>query len=85
MDRAALKKTILETISEVADMNDVELLTPIEEDTVLLETGLDSLGFATVVASLDLKLGYDPFAAAEDAYYPRTLKEFVDFYHQHGN
>lgn len=52
----------------------------LEDDTVLLETGLDSLGFAILVARLDEDLGFDPFASADDAFYPRTFKEFVEFY-----
>lgn len=50
------------------------------QDTVLLETGLDSLGFAIFVSTLEEELGYDPFTIAEDAYYPRTFGEFVAFY-----
>lgn len=50
------------------------------EDTVLLETGLDSLGFAIFVSTLEEELGYDPFTLAEDAFYPRTFGEFVGFY-----
>lgn len=50
------------------------------QDTVLLETGLDSLGFAIFVSTLEEELGYDPFTIAEDAYYPRTFGEFVVFY-----
>ncbi|KFI26941.1 hypothetical protein CG51_11500 [Haematobacter missouriensis] len=50
------------------------------EDTVLLESGLDSLGFAIFVSTLEEELGYDPFTIAEDAYYPRTFGEFVAFY-----
>ena len=49
-------------------------------DTVLLESGLDSLGFAIFVSMLDEELGYDPFTLAEDAYYPQTFAEFVAFY-----
>lgn len=49
-------------------------------DTVLLDSGLDSLGFAIFVSSLDEALGYDPFTLAEDAYYPQTFGEFVAFY-----
>jgi acyl carrier protein len=49
-------------------------------DTVLLETGLDSLGFAIFVSSLEEALGYDPFTLAEDAYYPQTFTDFVTFY-----
>jgi acyl carrier protein len=52
-------------------------------DTILLETGLDSLGFAIFVSSLDEELGYDPFTLAEDAYYPQTFAEFVAFYERY--
>jgi acyl carrier protein len=48
--------------------------------TVLLDTGLDSLGFAILVTRLEEELGYDPFSLATEAYYPRTFREFVDFY-----
>lgn len=62
--------------SEVPDSAAPELA----EDTVLLETGLDSLGFAIFVSTLEEELGYDPFTIAEDAFYPRTFGEFVAFY-----
>lgn len=52
-------------------------------DTVLLETGLDSMGFAIFVATLDDELGFDPFSLAEDAYYPQTFAEFVAFYERY--
>lgn len=81
MTRDELKTKILASLERVASMNDVTLVSPLEEDTVLLESGLDSLGFATLVASLDVELDYDPFAAADEAYYPRTLAEFIDYYH----
>ncbi len=53
-------------------------------DTILLETGLDSLGFAIFVSSLDEALGYDPFTLSEDAFYPQTFAEFVAFYERYG-
>ena len=52
-------------------------LTP---ETVLLESGLDSLCFAIIVAKLEDELGIDPFSAAEDVYFPVTLGDFVKFY-----
>jgi len=51
-----------------------------EPDTVLLETDLDSLGFAILIVALEDELGYDPFSEAEEAYYPQTYGEFVDYY-----
>jgi len=52
----------------------------LEDGTVLLETGLDSLGFAVLVTRLEDSLGYDPFTDLEDAVYPRTVGEFVAVY-----
>jgi hypothetical protein len=60
-----------------------EPLPALEADTLLLDTGLDSLGFAIVVARLDEVLGFDPFSIADDAYYPRNFGEFVAFYQKH--
>lgn len=48
--------------------------------TKLLETELDSMGFAVLVMELEDALGFDPFAESKDAYYPSTYGEFVDFY-----
>lgn len=52
-------------------------------DTVLLETGLDSLGFAIFVSQLEEEVGFDPFTLSQDAYYPQTYDEFVAFYDKH--
>ena len=50
------------------------------DETLLLQSGLDSLGFAILVTQLEEDLGYDPFTESEDIFYPQTYKEFVDFY-----
>jgi acyl carrier protein len=52
----------------------------LDDDTVLLETGLDSMGFAVFVARLDEELGFDPFTIADEAVYPVTFGEFTAFY-----
>jgi len=57
-----------------------EVVPKLTDETVLLETGLDSLGFAVLVVTLEQELGYDPFLLSEEAYYPRTFGEFVRFY-----
>jgi hypothetical protein len=53
---------------------------PLRDDLLLSESGLDSLGFATLVARLEDKLGYDPFATSGDLDFPVTLGDFVRFY-----
>lgn len=55
-------------------------LAPLTDDLVLLESGLDSLCFAIVVATLEDDLGLDPFTAADDVFFPVTFGEFVRFY-----
>lgn len=52
-------------------------------DTVLLDTGLDSLGLAVLVTRLETELGYDPFSIMTEAVYPRTLEEFVNIYNRY--
>ena len=52
----------------------------IAADTVLLDTGMDSLGFAILVTRLEEELGFDPFTISTEAYYPSTYGEFLDFY-----
>ncbi|MBV9512309.1 MAG: hypothetical protein JO303_18720 [Caulobacteraceae bacterium] len=55
-------------------------LAPLKDDLVLLDSGLDSLCFAILVARLEDELGVDPFLDAEDGGFPRTLGDFYAFY-----
>jgi len=50
------------------------------DETVLLDSGLDSLCFAIIVSRLEDELGVDPFTTSEDFYFPVTLGDFVSFY-----
>jgi len=70
----------LRLLAEVAENADCTLASHIDDDTVLLESGLDSLGFAILVARLEEELGRDPFTEMEDVIYPRTLGEFIAIY-----
>jgi acyl carrier protein len=56
---------------------------PLQDETILLDTGLDSLGFAIFVAMLEEELGYDPFTLSREAYYPETFSDLVIFYGKH--
>lgn len=75
-----LRDIILQLMREVADATDTALAASLNDDTVLLESGLDSLGFAILVARLEEQLGYDPFTLMEEPVYPRNLREFVAIY-----
>ena len=55
-------------------------LAPLTDDLSLLDSGLDSLCFAILVARLEDATGVDPFTAASDARFPNTVGELVAFY-----
>jgi acyl carrier protein len=57
-----------------------KILAPLRDDLILLDSGLDSLGFAVLVARLEDRLGVDPFTASEDAQFPVTFGDFVKVY-----
>ncbi len=75
-----LPDIIITAINDVAEMRGVELVAQLTDDTVLLESGLDSLGFAILVARLEEDLGYDPFVLMDVPVYPKTLGEFTAIY-----
>jgi acyl carrier protein len=75
----SVKLTILEQMEGVAREHG-KILAPLKDDLVLAECGLDSLGFAVLVARLEDTLGVDPFTASEEAVFPLTLGEFVKVY-----
>jgi len=53
---------------------------PLTDDLVLLDSGLNSLAIAVLVARLEETLGFDPFTESDDIYYPVTLGDFIRFY-----
>lgn len=74
------REKILELFFEALESTDSELNCELNDDTVLLDSGLDSLGFAILVARLEEELGFDPFFEMEEAVYPTTFGEFVAIY-----
>ncbi len=77
------RETILRLFLDVLETTERTITAPLTDQTVLLESGMDSLGFAILVARLDEELGCDPFTASKDPYYPKTFGEFVAFYEKH--
>jgi acyl carrier protein len=75
-----IREEILNSFQDALVMRHSVKKETITDDTVLLESGLDSLGFATLVALLEEKLDYDPFTLMEDPIYPVTFGEFVAVY-----
>ena len=76
-----MKKIILDKFNEALEQTDTDKhYEDITDDQILLESGLDSLGFAILVALLEEELDFDPFQEMEDAVYPTTFGEFVAIY-----
>jgi acyl carrier protein len=73
------KLTIMAEMRKIAD-EQAKTLAPLADDLVLLDSGLDSLCFAVLVARLEDQLGLDPFTASDDVAFPVTLGDFVKVY-----
>jgi aryl carrier-like protein len=74
-----IRSTITAQIELIAASQN-KTLAPLTDDLVLLESGLDSLCFAILVAQLEDELGFDPFTLSDDVYFPVTFGDFVKFY-----
>lgn len=55
-------------------------LAALTDQTVLADSGLDSLCFAIIVARLEDDLGVDPFTASDEVYFPVSFADFVALY-----
>lgn len=80
-EKNPMKDKILNIFREVyAKENANSEIPTINDETVLLNTGLDSLGFAILVMTLEEKLGFDPFTLSEEPSYPKTFGDLVNYY-----
>lgn len=70
---------IVKAIEQVAKEQGKKLR-PLTDDMELMESGLDSLCFAILVARLEDAFGFDPFTASDDVEFPVTLGEFLAIY-----
>lgn len=75
----SIKLTIMEQMVQVA-REQGRTLAPLRDDLALLDSGLDSLGIAVLVARLEDRLGADPFTNSEDVQFPVTVGDFVRAY-----
>ena len=75
----SVKATVIAEIQQIAADNK-KTLPALTDDLVLLDSGLDSLAIAILVARLEESLGFDPFTESDDMAYPVTLGDFVRFY-----
>jgi hypothetical protein len=75
----SLRSVILERIALIAHQQD-KVLAPLTDDLPLMQSGLDSLCIAILVATMDDELGMDPFATDDQGAFPVTLGDFIRFY-----
>ncbi len=75
----SIRSTILAQMTGIAQQQN-KALKPLTDDLELLNSGMDSLCLAVLVASLDDELGIDPFSLGDDAEMPATVGEFVRLY-----
>lgn len=75
----SIRLTVTSQIEQIATEQRITL-PPLRDDLVLLDSGLDSLCFAILVARLEDSLGLDPFTSSDEVYFPVTLGDFVKVY-----
>ena len=71
-----LKAIILQEIKNAGG----NVSTVLNEDTILIDAGLDSLGFTTLMVTMKQQSGLDPFGAADQITYAETFGELVSLY-----
>ena len=76
----SIRSTIASVFKDVA-LEQERKLAPLSDDLKLLQSGLDSLSFALVVARLEDTLGFDPFETVDS--FPVTFGDFVKLYESH--
>jgi acyl carrier protein len=77
--QSSVRATILDQIKLVAEQQSKRLM-PLNDSLPLLDSGLDSLCIAIIVANLEDELGLDPFGTGNNVSIPKTLGEFVALY-----
>ena len=78
----SLRPTITAQFEQVA-LEQKRKLACLSDDLKLLESGLDSLSFALIVARLEDAVGFDPFDTDEEMRFPVTFGDFVRLYDNH--
>lgn len=74
-------RSSIETIFQQVAREQQRQLGPLNDDLRLVDSGLDSLSFALIVARLEDSLGTDPFEVVER--FPVTFGDFVRLYETH--
>ncbi len=75
----SVRSEVISHIQQVAEEQN-KSLAPLADDLPLLDSGLDSLCLAVIIARLEDLLGVDPFSSADEAPFPVTVGDFVHSY-----
>jgi len=74
-----IRSTVISQMTRIAEQQK-KTIAPMTDGLVLADSGLDSLCFAILVASLDEILDVDPFSEDANIEFPVTLGEFIRLY-----
>jgi acyl carrier protein len=75
----SVRSAVISQFKSVAEEQNKKL-PPLSDDLALLDSGLDSLCLAIIVARLEDELGFDPFSTDEALDLPVTLSDFIRLY-----
>jgi acyl carrier protein len=75
----SVREEVLSQLERVAKEQKKPLL-PLSDEVMLLDTGLDSLCFAILVARLEDAFGVDPFSTSQEMPFPITLGDLIKVY-----
>jgi len=75
----SVRLEVFTQIKQVAEEQN-RALSPLQDDLPLLNSGLDSLCLAVIIARLEDLLGVDPFSSSADVPFPVTIGDLVNSY-----
>jgi len=75
----SIRNAVIAQITDIAGQQGKELA-PLTDDLPLVDSGLDSLCIALIVAGLEDDLGFDPLSSDEQHGFPVTIGDFIGLY-----
>lgn len=76
-------RVTVQSMFELVAKEQKRQLSPLTDELLLLNSGLDSLSLALIVARLEDSVGFDPFATIDR--FPVTFGDFVKLYEDRPN
>lgn len=80
-----IRTAILSHLQQIVSASNRPSPKHMDDDLVLVESGLDSLGMAILVTRLEDSLGIDPFTDTQMTSPPVTLGDFIKIYENAAN